>query len=138
MDINGGTANRTGTWANLSDARLKTDVHLLTGSLQKVKALKGVIPEWVKHGSDGFLRLGKVGVEASFDFRDMLKVFQMTQSMSRRGNCCDNAVGESIFHTLQVELVHEEDFHKRKEAKEKIIEYIEFFHGDFLLNGNLS
>ena len=75
---------------------------------------------------------------ASYDFRDMLKVFRMTQSMSRRGNCWDNAVGESIFHTLKVELVHEEDFHTRKEAKEKIIEYIELYYNSVRLHSTLG
>ena len=75
---------------------------------------------------------------ASYDFRDMLKAYRMTQSMSRRGNCWDNAVGESIFHTLKVELVHEEDFHTRKEAKEKIIEYIELYYNSVRLHSTLG
>lgn len=75
---------------------------------------------------------------ASCDFRDMLKTYRMTQSMSRRGNCWDNAVGESIFHTLKVELVHEEDFHTRKEAKEKIIEYIELYYNSVRLHSTLG
>ena len=40
------------------------------------------------------------------------------QSMSRKGNCWDNAVSESFFHTLKVELVHQVTFKTREEAKQ--------------------
>jgi transposase InsO family protein len=68
----------------------------------------------------------------------MLLDHGMVQSMSRRGNCYDNAVGESIFHTLKVEMVHEEDFRTRREAKEKIIEYIEFYYNSIRLHSTLG
>lgn len=42
---------------------------------------------------------------ASDDFRQLLKTFDVIQSMSGKGNCCDNAVAESFFHTLKTELV---------------------------------
>jgi len=48
--------------------------------------------------------------------------------MSRKGNCWDNAVAESFFHTLKTELVHHEDYHSRTEAKASIFEYIEVFY----------
>lgn len=75
---------------------------------------------------------------ASSVFRELLKACGMTQSMSRRGNCWDNAVGESVFHTLKVELIHEEDFHTRREAKEKIIEYIELYYNSVRLHSTLG
>jgi len=49
-------------------------------------------------------------------------------SMSRKGNCWDNAVAESFFHTLKAELVHHEDYRSRSEAKASIFEYIEVFY----------
>ena len=49
-------------------------------------------------------------------------------SMTRKGNCWDNAVAESFFHTLKTELVHHEDFQTREEAKQAIFEYIEVFY----------
>jgi putative transposase len=49
-------------------------------------------------------------------------------SMSRKGNCWDNAVAESFFHTLKTELVHHEDYRSRTEAKTSIFEYIEVFY----------
>ena len=48
--------------------------------------------------------------------------------MSRKGNCWDNAVAESFFHTLKTELVHHEDYRSRTEAKASIFEYIEVFY----------
>ena len=52
----------------------------------------------------------------------------MIPSMSRKGNCWDNAPMESFFHTLKVELVHHRDYKTREEAKRDIIEYIEMFY----------
>ena len=49
-------------------------------------------------------------------------------SMSRKGNCWDNAVAESFFHTLKTELVHHEDYLSRSAAKASIFEYIEVFY----------
>lgn len=48
--------------------------------------------------------------------------------MSRKGNCWDNSVAESFFHTLKVELTHQFKFHTREEAKQLIFEYIEIFY----------
>jgi len=52
----------------------------------------------------------------------------MIQSMSGKGNCYDNAVMESFFHTLKTELVSFEHFKTREEAKMKIFDYIEIFY----------
>jgi len=48
--------------------------------------------------------------------------------MSRKGNCWDNAVAESFFHTLKCELTHQAKFKTREEAKNAIFEYIEVFY----------
>ena len=48
--------------------------------------------------------------------------------MSRKGNCWDNAVPESFFHTLKTKLVHQVQFKNRQEAKMAIFEYIEVFY----------
>jgi len=65
---------------------------------------------------------------ACADFRDLLGSFKMVQSMSGTGNCYDNAVAESFFHTLKTELVYHERYHTRMEAKRSIFEYIEVFY----------
>ena len=65
---------------------------------------------------------------ASHDYRRALEQAGITCSMSRRGNCWDNAVVESFFGTLKTELVHEREFATRAAAKIEITEYIEGFY----------
>ncbi len=65
---------------------------------------------------------------ASDSHRAILKEHHVTQSMSRKGNCWDNAVSESFFHTLKTELVNHEQFKTRDAAKQAIFEYIEVFY----------
>lgn len=48
--------------------------------------------------------------------------------MSRKGDCWDNAVAESFFATLKVELVHRENFATRSQAKAAVFEYVEAFY----------
>jgi transposase InsO family protein len=48
--------------------------------------------------------------------------------MSRRGNCRDNAVAESFFSTLKLELVYENEWATRAEARAAIFEYLELFY----------
>jgi putative transposase len=65
---------------------------------------------------------------ASADFRDVLKAYGFIQSMSRKGNCYDNAVAESFFHTLKIEHVYDYRYTTRANAKLSIFEYIEMFY----------
>jgi putative transposase len=65
---------------------------------------------------------------ASDSHRALLKDYGIIQSMSRKGNCWDNAVSESFFHTLKVELIHGSNFETKEEAKQAIFEYIEVFY----------
>jgi putative transposase len=58
----------------------------------------------------------------------LLQEHGITQSMSRKGNCCDNAVSESFFHTLQTKLVYHQPYQTRAEAKQELFEYIEVFY----------
>lgn len=65
---------------------------------------------------------------ASASFREELAQQGCPQSMSRRGNCWDNAVAESFFWALKLELVEGERFESRWEAKGKVFDYIEVFY----------
>lgn len=60
-------------------------------------------------------------------YRAMLAGYGLTASMSRRGNCWDNAVVESFFHTLKTELVYHRRYIPREEARQDIFEWIEVF-----------
>lgn len=65
---------------------------------------------------------------ASHDYQKLLKAHKMICSMSRRGNCWDNAPVESFFHSLKTEMIYWEDFETREEARLKIFEWIEVFY----------
>ena len=65
---------------------------------------------------------------ASTSHRELLEENNILQSMSRKGDCWDNAVSESFFHSLKTELVHHERFKTRAEANQAIFEYIEIFY----------
>lgn len=65
---------------------------------------------------------------ASIDHRALLKIHGVQQSMSRKGDCWDNAVAESFFHTLKVELIHQSKFKTIDEAKNNTFEYIEVYY----------
>jgi putative transposase len=65
---------------------------------------------------------------ASDGYRKILNTYGIKASMSRKGDCWDNAVAESFFHTLKIELVHHCDFEIREEARAAIFEYIEVFY----------
>lgn len=65
---------------------------------------------------------------ACHDFKAILAQHKFVGSMSRKGDCYDNAVAESFFHTLKVEFVHRQKFKTRDEAKRKIFEYVEMYY----------
>lgn len=65
---------------------------------------------------------------ASGDYQALLKRQEITPSMSRKGDCWDNAVAESFIHTLKVEKVNRYRFKTRDEAKSKIFEYVEMYY----------
>ena len=65
---------------------------------------------------------------ASGDYQDALDELGVVCSMSRKGNCWDNAVAESFFATLKTECVYTRRFATRAEARETIFEYIEVFY----------
>jgi putative transposase len=62
------------------------------------------------------------------EYRNLLDQFGLTASMSRKGNCYDNAPMESFWGTLKQELVHHRRYRTRREAIQDIIEYIEIFY----------
>ncbi|RUR08612.1 hypothetical protein ELY14_11105 [Legionella septentrionalis] len=61
----------------------------------------------------------------SLQYQQLLKQNRLIGSMSRKGNCWDNAVAESFFHTLKVELIHNYCYQTREQAKLSVFQYIE-------------
>ena len=75
---------------------------------------------------------------ASYEFQGQLTAYGLVASMSRSGNCYDNAPMESFWHTLKTEFVHHEQFATRAEAKAKIFEWIEVFYNRARLHSSLG
>jgi len=76
---------------------------------------------------------------ASKEFRKQLKAnCLIVQSMSRKGNCWDNAVAESFFKTLKSELIYHEDYKMIEEAKTAVFEYIETWYNNRRLHSSLN
>jgi putative transposase len=65
---------------------------------------------------------------ASGAFQDLLRAENITCSMSRKGNCWDNAMMESFFATLKKERIHLEEYATRAEARGSVFDYIERFY----------
>lgn len=86
-------------------------------------ALQGRCPEaGLVHHSD------RGSQYASAEFQRVLTEHGIVCSMSRKGNCYDNAVMESFFATLKKELVHQADYATREQARQSIFEYLEVFY----------
>lgn len=65
---------------------------------------------------------------ASETYRNKLSELQIKASMSRKGNCWDNAYAESFFATLKKELIYRSKYQTREEARKSIFEYIEVWY----------
>jgi len=87
----------------------------------------------------GLIHHSDRGVQyACSDFRELLDGHGITPSMSRKGNCYDNAAKESFFHTLKTELVHHEHYGTRDEARASVFDYIEAFYNRQRLHSTLD
>jgi putative transposase len=75
---------------------------------------------------------------ASNDYQAALDEHEMLCSMSRKGDCWDNAVAESFFSTLKTERVHHRLYRSRDEARRDIFEYIEVFYNRVRLHSTLG
>jgi putative transposase len=75
---------------------------------------------------------------ACHEFKNKLVEHRMVQSMSGKGNCYDNAVAESFFHTLKTEVVYFEKYETKEQAKQSIFEYIEVFYNRERLHSALG
>ncbi|MDA0932305.1 MAG: IS3 family transposase [Planctomycetota bacterium] len=82
-----------------------------------------------RHPAPGALHHSDRGSQyASEAFQRVLRQRGLACSMSRRGNCYDNAVVESFFGTLKTELVHRQRWPTRRSARSAIHDYIEIFY----------
>lgn len=94
---------------------------LVSQSLFRAAAAKGPVPGLIHHSDRG-------GQYCSHEYRKLLDQFHMRASMSRKGDCYDNAPMESFWGTLKNELIHHRRYGTRREAIREIAEYIEIFY----------
>jgi putative transposase len=97
------------------------DENLITTTLDKALKQRKPTGELILHSDRGSQYAGQ-------RYRDMLSENNITQSMSSKGNCYDNAPVESFFSTLKRELVYRQSYKTREEAKQSLFEYIEVFY----------
>ena len=111
------------------DSRLETSLVLeaLSMAYWRQKPAKGLI----YHSDRG-------SQYAAHDYQQRLKTFGMIPSMSRKGDCYDNAVVESFFHTLKNEEVGDQVYPTREEARRAVIDYIEMFYNSRRLHSFLG
>jgi len=82
-----------------------------------------------KRPAEGLIHHSDRGSQyCSYEYQELLCQFEMKSSMSRKGNCYDNAPMESFWGTLKQELVHHRRYRTRQEAVQEITEYIEVFY----------
>lgn len=114
-------------WA-MSD---KPDQEVAIAALQMALAQRRPQPGLLHHTDQG-------PQYASQAYRLILTAHGLTVSMSRKGNCYDNAAMESFFSTLKNELIHDRDYRSREEAQTEIFEYIELFYNRRRLHQSLG
>jgi putative transposase len=84
---------------------------------------------WRRKPQGALLHHSDRGVQyAAREYQQLLAEHGIACSMSRKGNCWDNAVVESFFHTLKIEHVHHQRYLTREEARRDIFEWIEVFY----------
>ena len=101
-------------WAMRDHMRAELTIAALTMAIQRRRPRAGLI-----HHSD------RGSQYAAGDYRDILRAAAITRSMSRKGNCWDNAPMESFVAALKEESVHGADFATRAEARAAVFEYVE-------------
>lgn len=102
-------------------------IDAVTGAVERRKPGRGVI----FHSDRG-------SQYASNEFRSVLAQGGFVQSMSGKGNCYDNAIVETFFHTLKTELVYFEKYRTRAEAQKSIFEYIWIFYNHVRRHSSLE
>ena len=94
---------------------------------------------WLRRPSPGLVHHTDRGSQyASSEYRSVLARHGVVQSMSRKGDCWDNAVAESFFSTLEHELLSEAEFHTRVEAHRRVAEFIESWYNVERLHSTLG
>jgi transposase InsO family protein len=108
-------------WSMAEHLKTSLVVEALTMAIQSRRAAGADLSGLVHHSDRGVQY-------ASEAYQAVLQAHGLSPSMSRRGNCYDNAVVESFMGTLKTELVHHERYATREQARQSIFEYLEVFY----------
>lgn len=102
----------------------------LSDSLERFSAMRALNKAIMRRRpGSGLMVHSDRGIQyASKDFRKMLSKYGYIQSMSRKGNCWDNAVAESFFGSLKTQLIHHRKFQNAAEAEQALFHYIEIYY----------
>ena len=100
----------------------RNDMQLVLDTVKKAKSSREV-KETLLHSDQGFQYTSRT-------FTNQLEEFNMRPSMSRKGNCWDNACMESFFGHLKAECIYLNSFHTESELKQAIDQYIYFYNNE--------
>ncbi len=120
-------ARRVVGWATDSTQVVALPIAALDMALRRRKPAAGLI----FHSDQG-------SAYSSKDYRDLMENHGVVASMSRKGNCLDNAVAESFFSSLKNEVIHERLFPTRSEARAVVNDYIGAYYNDMRLHQTLD
>jgi putative transposase len=109
----------------------QNDRQLALNALESATAARQPRPGLLHHSDRG-------SVYASGDYRQALTDVAMISSMSRKGDCWDNAVAESFFATIKGEMLDHEEFETRAEATAAIADYVDGFYNVHRLHSSIG
>jgi putative transposase len=107
------------------------DTELALSALKMAASTRALKPRWIHH-TDRDCRYG------SDDYLAALKQLGARPSMSRKGDCWDNAVSESFFATLEKELLALQPLQSRRNTREQVASYIESYYNLVRLHSHLD
>lgn len=109
-----------------ADGKLSAQIQVLYAALVTTELARAVARRRLK---PGLIVYTDQGVQYAFDpYRRALRLLQTRQNMGTKGDCWDNAVAESFFHSFTIEAVYGSDIETRRGMEYEVFEYIERFY----------
>lgn len=106
-------------WATADNMKTSLCITALKNAIKRYKPEPGLI-----HHSDRGIQY------CSSEYQEFLKSNKIICSMSRKGNCYDNACAETFFSTIKCELLYQKEYRTREEARRDIFWYIEIYYNN--------
>ena len=109
----------------------KQSLALTSKALMRALGTRKPVPGLIHHSDRG-------SQYANHEYQKLLKSKSIVPSMGKKGDCYDNAVMESFFHTLKMEHIYWNTYMTRNQAKKSIFEYIELFYNPERLHSSIG